>query len=74
MTGRVLRPFKVTRDGTVTHREAGHVIGWVRLTDLGWRAYDVEQKLITTPHWNGRKYAAACVWDAYQRRAEEGRT
>lgn len=65
-----LQPFKVARDGTVTHRAAGHIIGRVYLDSQdGWVGDDVEGKRINSRlHWNGRKYAARAVWEAYQKR------
>lgn len=64
---RPLQPFKVAQDGRVIHRQAGHSIGRVVLDrDDGWTGYDVVgDKITDRPHWNGRKYAARAVWDAY---------
>ena len=62
------RPYKVARDGTVTHREGGHVIGWVYLTHTGWVAYDLTRTQLPRDFPNGRKYAARAVWQAYASR------
>lgn len=58
-------PFKVDRDGIVTHRESGTMVGRVRLdpTD-GWTALGLGDEPINKQHWNGRKYAARVVWEA----------
>lgn len=64
-----LPPFKVTRDGDVIHRAAGHVIGDVWLDSDGWHAATVSWGEVpqgTFP--NGRKYAARAVWDTYRKR------
>lgn len=64
-----MTPFKVARDGTVTDRAAGHIIGEVWLDSDGWHAATVswgDVPLGTYP--NGRSYAAWAVWDTYRKR------
>lgn len=65
LLGRVMMPFKVDRDGTVTHRDSGTIIGRVRLDrNDGWTAYGIGDATINRRYWNGRKYAAQAVWES----------
>lgn len=65
MSGPTPCPFIIKRDGTVTVRGDGAVIGRVNLDpEAGWIGFGVGDVRITTLHWNGRKYAARAVWEA----------
>jgi len=68
-----LPPFKVARDGCVTDRAAGHVIGWVWLESDGWTARDLERVPVARRYPNGRKYAARAVWDDYRAKVDAAR-
>ena len=62
------KPYKVARDGTVTDRAAGHIIGYVRReAGVGWSAETLSTRVPPGTYPDGRKYAARAVWQQYER-------